>query len=385
MTGDVGALTTEVTENTETIFFCVLRVLRGKKLVAAACVVAAALWLWGRTAAIAAQAGTLAAIVEGARKEGTVSLKLHPGLAGKGIERLKRGVAERYGVALQIAYVPSASYPLALAKAMFEYKAGAPPSFDLLPFDDANLAQAVSAGIVEKVDWKPLLAPGTPAEVVHANGYAISTHTNHIGLVYNPGVVSAQDVPKTLKDLVHPKWRGKIIVFPYTNLYLGYSVVLGVDQTLAVLRDMMKNEPTVEIYARGVTRYMAGEYPLLLTSSGSFTQIKRKGVAAQWSSLDVSFSTTHFAVVLKGAKHPNAAKLVALYLASPEGHKLMVEEAGEGSLFYPGDVEQEIAQEDRRRGLKMYNPTSWPGAMDLLLSQKGAQVEQEIGRILRSR
>jgi ABC-type Fe3+ transport system substrate-binding protein len=101
--------------------------------------------------------------------------------------------------------------------------------------------------------------------------------------------------------------------------------------------------------------------------------------------LDVSFSTTHFAIVMKGAKHPNAAKLVAIYLAGPEGHKLMLEEAGEGSLFYPGDVEQEIAQEDRRRGLKMYNPTTWPGAMDLLLSQKGAQTEQEIGRILRSR
>ena len=337
------------------------------------------------SALFALQSGTLATIVEGARKEGTVSLKLHPGLAGKGIERLKRGVAERYGVILQIEYTPSASYPLALAKATFERKAGAPPSFDLLPFDDGNLAQALSAGLAEKIDWKPLLAPGTPSQAVHVNGYALATHTNHIGLVYNPSIVSAPEVPRSLKDLANSKWRGKVIIFPYTNLYLGYSIVLGADPTLAVLREIMKNEATVEIYARGVTRYMAGEYPLVLTSSGSYTQIKRKGVPAQWSSLDVSFATNHFAIVLNGARHPNAAKLVALYLASPEGHRLMLEEAGEGSLFYPGDVEQEIAQQDSKRGLKVYNATNWPGALELLLSPKGAQVEQEIGRILRSR
>ena len=109
------------------------------------------------------------------------------------------------------------------------------------------------------------------------------------------------------------------------------------------------------------------------------------GVPAQWNSLDVSFSTIHAAVVLKGARHPNAAKLVALYLASPEGHKLMLAEAGEGSVFYPGNFEQEIVQEDRRRGLKVYNLLEWPGSLDFVLSPKGAQVEQEMGRILRGR
>lgn len=346
--------------------------------------VAALAWIGG-VPNVAAQSTPLAAIVEGAKKEATVSIKLHPGLAGKGIERLKRGVAERYGIHLQISYVPSTSYPQALAMATIEHKAGAPPSFDLLPFADAELAQAVSAGIAEKVAWKPLLAPGTPPQVIQFDSYALSTHTNHIGLVYNPSVVRVQEAPKTLRDLANPKWRGKLIVFPYTPIYLSYAIVLGVDQTLAALREIMKNLPTVEIYSRSLTRYMAGEYPLLLTSSGFFTQIKRKGIPAQWSSLDISRWTTHSVIVLNGARHPNAAKLVALYLASPDGHKLMLEEAGEGSVFYPGDVEQEITQEDRRRGLKVYNPIEWPGSLDFILSPKGGQVEQEIGRILRGR
>ncbi len=345
----------------------------------------AAAALCSTAASFAAQSGSLVTIVEGAKKERTVSIRLHPGLAGKGIERLKQSVNQRYGINLQIAYAPSSSYPQALAKAIFEKKAGAPPPYDLLPFADAELAQAVAAAIAEKVDWKPLLAPGTPPQVIQFDGYAISTHTNHIGLVYNPAVVSSQHVPATLKDLANPKWRGKLIVFPYTPIYLSYAIVLGVDSTLATLREIMKNEPTVEIYARGVTRYMAGEYPLLLTSSGFYTQIQRKGVPAQWTSLDISRWTTHSVIVLKGARHPNAAKLVAIYLASPEGHKLMLEEAGEGSVFYPGNFEQEIVQQDRRRGLKVYNLLDWPGSLDFVLSPRGAQVEQEMGRILRGR
>ena len=329
--------------------------------------------------------GPLAPFIEGAKKEGRVSVSLQSGLAGKGIERLRRGVAERYGVDLQIAYVPTTNYPQNLAKAIAEHKAGVPPSFDLLVFADATLAWAVSAGIVEKVDWDPLLAPGTPPEGIQLDGHAISTHTNHIGLVYNPTVISAEEVPQTLRDLADPKWRGKIILFPYASLYLGYAIVMGVDETLARLRAIVKNEPTVEIYTQGLTRYMADEYPLLLISSGFLLEIQRKGVPAEWSSLDFSFWTTHSVVVAKGARHPNAAKLVALYMASPEGHRLMLEELGSGSVFYPGNIEQEINEEDHRRGLKVYNPVEWPGSLEFLLSEEGAQVEREISQILRGR
>lgn len=332
-----------------------------------------------------ADSGLLAPIIEGAKKEGTVSVTLHGGLAGKGIERLKQGIAARYGVNLQIAYVPVISYPQNLAKAIFEHQAGTPPSFDLLTFADAILAKAISAGLAEKIDWKPLLAPGTPPQIIQFDGYAISCHTDHIGLVYNPAVISAQEAPKTLKDLANPKWRGKIILFPYTSLYLGYAIVLGVEQTLSQLREIKKNNPTVEVFSRSLTRYMAGEYPLLLTASGFFADIKKQKIPAEWNSLDVSLWTTHSVMVSKGARHPNAAKLVALYLTSPEGRKLMLEQADVGSIFYPGNLEQDIDQTDRRRGLKVYNPSEWPGSLDFILSPKGAQVEQQIGRILRGR
>ena len=340
-------------------------------------------WSWGGVQAFGAVSPALSRVIEGAKKEGRVSVTLHASLYGKGIERLRRGVAERYGVDLQIDFTPARSYPETLGKAITEQKTGAAPSFDLIVLADATLAKAIAAGITEKVDWKPLLAEGTPPQVIQFEGNALSEHTNHFGLVFNPSVISPQEAPKSLKDLANPKWRGKIVMYPYTSTYLGYSFILSIDKTLSTLREIMKNAPVVDVYATGLTRYMSGEYPILLTASSFFWEAKRKGVPAQWVSPDISLNTIHASFVTKSARHPNAAKLVAVYLASPDGHKLMYEEAGAGSVFYPGNFEHDIDKEDRQLGLKVYHMQQVPGLLDYMLSEKGAPTEREIGQILK--
>jgi len=112
-------------------------------------------------------------------------------------------------------------------------------------------------------------------------------------------------------------------------------------------------------------------------------EAKAKGVPAQWVSPEISLNTIHSVVVTKGARHPNAAKLVAVYLASPDGQKLMYEEVRAGNMFYPGNIEHDIDREDRRLGLKVYSIQQVPGLLDYLLSEKGAQTEREIGQILK--
>lgn len=340
---------------------------------------------WGGAQSFGASSAALSRIIEGAKQEGQVAVTLDSKLAGKGIERLKKSIAERYGVNLQIDYAPVGSYPERLAKAITELKAGAAPSFDLMVFSDGIMSRAVSAGVGEKMDWKPLLDEGTPPEVIQFDGYALSTHTGHIGLIYNPAVIPPQDAPKSLKDLANPKWKGKLLVYSYTSSLLDYAFVLGVDKTLATLREIMKNNPVVDIYARNFTRFMAGEYPIVLISSEFLPDTQRKGVPARWVSPDISYIRIHSVMVTKGARNPNAAKLVAVYLSGPEGRKFMFEEAGAGSAFYPGNFENDIDQEDRKLGLQVFNLLKSPGALDFATSEKGKQVDREIGKILQGR
>ena len=342
-------------------------------------------WSLGAVQAFGAVSPALSRVIEGAKKEGQVSVILPTPLYGKGIERLRRSIAEKYGVNLQIDYTPVTSYPEQLAKAITEFKTGSAPSNDLMALSDATLAKAVAAGITEKVDWKPLLAEGTPPEVIQFDGNGLSEYTSHYGIIYNPTVISPQEAPKSLKDLTNPKWRGKIHIHPYTSVYLNYAYVLGIDRTSSTLREIMKNAPVMDIYARGLTRYLAGEYPILFAISSYFVHAKKKGVPAAWVSPDVSLSTVHAVYVAKGARHPNAAKLIAAFLASPDGNKYMIEEAEMGSGFYRGNFEHDIDQEDRKLGLKVYYVQEVPGLMDFMLSEKGGQLDQEIGRILKGR
>ena len=107
-----------------------------------------------------------------------------------------------------------------------------------------------------------------------------------------------------------------------------------------------------------------------------------RGVNAKWVSLDFSFNTHHAAVVPKGARSPNAAKLVAIYLAGPRGNRISQDLAYVGNAAYAGHLGHEIAQNDKKAGLKLVSPIADPNAMKFLLSDDGKSLEKTIGSII---
>ncbi|MBI4322442.1 MAG: extracellular solute-binding protein [Chloroflexi bacterium] len=325
----------------------------------------------------------LAQLIEAAKKEGQISVSLTPNLTGKGMERLRGEIRETYGVDLNITYEPSSSYPALAAKAIAEHKAGATSTFDLMQSSDANLSDMVAAGIVQKSDWQPLVAEGTAPEMVQWDGHALVIYTGHVGLIYNPRLIPAAEVPKSFSNLADPKWRGKLAILSYTSTYMSHVFLGSADGLLNDLRAIMKNQPLVDTYARITTRYLAGEYPLAMMGSMYYEDIRRKNYPVEWKSIDFSRVSVHALVVLKNAAHPNAAKLMAVFIASPKGQKLIQEEASGGSFFYPGNYEYDIHQQDQKAGLLLFNNQQYPGAKEYLLSDKAKQIEKQIGDILR--
>ena len=81
-------------------------------------------------------------------------------------------------------------------------------------------------------------------------------------------------------------------------------------------------------------RYLLDEISMAFTSDNYFKMALDKGVQAAWQSLDYADVREYFLVVRKGARRPSAAKLVAIYLASPEGARFTLEEAKAGNLYW---------------------------------------------------
>ena len=334
----------------------------------------------------AAPAGPLAQVIEGAKKEGTVLAKLPPGFAQKSMYRLEKNIKEKYGVDLKINFSPATNFPKDVSEAIMEQKAGVIPSYDLMTFTN-QITTANQAGVLESVDWKPLLSEGTNPNVVHdiplMRG-AIVCYTYHLGLMYNPEKVKADEVPKTLSDLANPKWKGRGGINFYPSSWSRCSFVLGKNKVLSALRAILRNGVIQGEYRDLFNRYLIGEIWFCTISSSHMGSAKEKGMPAAWQSLDFADIREVSMVVRKGASHANAAKLVALYLASPEGARFVFEEAGAGNFYYPGNYEHDIRLQNQRQRIPEVFGDRKPELLEFYTSKEAAQLEKEIALILQT-
>jgi hypothetical protein len=336
-----------------------------------------------------ADSSALGRIVEGAKKEGVVNLQISPSShTAVSMRRLAGGINKKYGVELDIQFAPTVRMAADLSKALMEHKLGSPPTYDLMSLSIGNVVRGIEGGIFEKVDWASLLDKGTPPEAILGKpgspvyGYGLVSYTAHRGLMYNPKRVSPEQAPKKLADLADPKWKGRVGIHNYPRVWAELAFVSGKERILSEIRAIMKNNAIQGAYSDLQKRYLLEEIWMAHSGSQYFQEATMKGMPAEWRSLELSDVVHYIVGVRTGAKNPNAAKLVALYLASAEGTTLHLEEAGAGNLLYPGNYEHAIATQDKKQALLDF-AWDYRGRHGFLLSREVQQWEKEIERIFR--
>ncbi|MBI2997639.1 MAG: extracellular solute-binding protein [Deltaproteobacteria bacterium] len=338
----------------------------------------------------AADVSPLARIIEGAKKEATVTVQISPsGHTATSMKRLSREIKGKYGVELDIQFAPSERMAVELSKALMEYKLGSVPTYDLMSLTIPNILRGAEAGVFEKVDWKSIIDKATPPEVVIGKpgtayyGVGLTSYTSHRGLMYNPQKVPAEKVPKTLAELADPKWRGKVGIHNYPRVWAEVAFIKGKEKTLSELRAILKNRPMQGSYADLQKRYLLEEIWLAHSGSAYLQEARMAGMPVEWQSLELSDILHNVVSVRTGARHPNAAKLVAVYLASTEGSRLSVEEAGAGNLYYPANYERTITAQDKKQGIPEF-AWDYPGRVEFILSKQVAEWEKEIEQIFKA-
>lgn len=290
--------------------------------------------------------GNLQQIIEVAKKEGEVFCALKSGFSPASMNRLEKEIRNKYRVDLKIRYSPNDSMPKALSTALMEDKVGATPSSDLLTLGAEYLVSGLEAGIFYKVDWRSLLpkeiSRGVIVNIAPFGDVGVSYYTSQHGLIYNTQKVSEKEVPRTMKDLADPKWKGKVGIFNYSAQWALRSHVLGKDNVYAVLHAILKNGAIQGTFVDVYNRFLLGEIWIAGISNSYFNEAKKKGVPTAWQNLDYVYEESRPLVLRKGSQHPNAAILVALYLVSPEGARFALEESGGGNSAYAGNYTYDI-------------------------------------------
>jgi iron(III) transport system substrate-binding protein len=258
-------------------------------------------------------------IVAAAKKEG--SLTLYASIAQSDITKLTAMFEKLYGVKVQVWRSGSDEV---LHRAITEANAKAYKA-DLF-YDPVTEVEALSREKLLQPVNSPVfkdLRPGSISEKRDRANVLISVFVQ----AYNTKVVKKEDLPKTFKDLLDPKWKGKIGIEAKEASWMGATVKAMGDEAggIKLFRDIAATNGISLRMGHSLTKNMvvAGEVPLALTVyTYMVDQAKRDGAPIDWFAIQPVIARANAIGIARNAPHPNAALLFYEFLLGPDAQKL---------------------------------------------------------------
>jgi len=282
-------------------------------------------------AAPAAEAAT-PALIEAAKKEGKVVYYTSVDLPLA--EKIAKAFEAKYaGIAVRVERTG--------AERVFQ-RIGQEYSSNIHAVDVVNSSDAAHF-IVWKRDG--ILQPYVPEDVAKhypvehkdADGMYASFRVGLSVIAYNTNMVKADEAPKSHKDLLDPKWKGKLL-----KAHPGYSGTI-MTATFQLSRDLgweyfeklaQQNVMQLQSSADPPKKLALGERPVQADGNEyNIFQIKEKG-----GPVEPVYATEGTPLVVgpngifKAAPNPNAARLFQQFCFSPECQQLIVDVGGQRSL-----------------------------------------------------
>lgn len=208
--------------------------------------------------------------------------------------------------------------------------------------DAATIEQLGRKGLLEP--YKSLAAARVPAEFQAAN----NTWTGVIGrartIMYNTSLVKPEEAPTSVFQLTEPKWKGKVAMASIreggVQLWLASLMLLkGEDFTVGYIKALKDNG--LKVLANHTEVYKAvgrGEVPIGLVNHYYYVFAKREGlpvgqVYPDQGPNDLGTLVMPLAVgIIKGARHPQAARAFVDYVLSPAGQEPLTKQENEFPL-----------------------------------------------------
>jgi iron(III) transport system substrate-binding protein len=207
----------------------------------------------------------------------------------------------------------------------------------------------VKAGVLAgPFEWRKLFS-NVPQLHISPDGYYAGVGFSTSIISYNPSLVPPNQVPKKWEDCLNPYWKGKFIVDARPKPFAALLLAWGEEKLLKYARDLKGNQPVFNrSQSEGINQVVSGEslmhcgtyYPT--TKSVLLRDAKANVAITMPSEVPVGIGTS--LAVMKGAANPNAALLLAGWLASPEGQK-GYDRIGRGSPFVEGSEKWKLIRE----------------------------------------
>ena len=218
---------------------------------------------------------------------------------------------------------------------------------------NADLIHTSDAGHFVLLKEKGLLMQYTPRGVESfpagfkdKNGYYFGMRATLSVIAHNPKLVSDKEAPQNWKDLLNPKWSGKLV-----TAHPGYSGIISTHVLALVnlygwdyFRDLAKNRLHIVQSANDPAGVVAsGERPVGVNGAEYFyykTQKQGNPIKIVYPKEGVPLVVSPVAIA-KDAPRPNAAKLFSEFIFSKESQQLLADKeglyTGHPEVTYPAD------------------------------------------------
>ena len=233
----------------------------------------------------------------------------------------------------------------ALLKRLTEEHAAGKYLADVVETSPEYVNLLVRASLLQDHFSPELSAYDDEAKVKGKSGVLAWTNREiYISLGYNTNLVPAADAPKTLKDYLDPKWKGKMAIAGTTT---GTQWIGAVWDTMG--REFLEKLSAQEINVQNMSGaalsglVASGEVPLSPTifNSNIFTH-KQKSAPVEWRPIDPVIAGVGSSGLIVNAPHPHAALLFLDYLHSKLGQQVAMKGGLSSARNDIGSLEQKF-------------------------------------------
>ncbi len=158
-----------------------------------------------------------------------------------------------------------------------------------------------------------------------------------VSLMINTQMVKPEDI-KSWRNLLEPKWKGKILLEDPTQAGAGNAIIQAVWQIMGIdyLKELAKQDVVINLDKRLQVEWVArGKYPVAFGYNAEILEEFRGAgapVAPHVPSEGTYFGAgVGYMAMLNKPAHPEAAKLFVNWFLSREGQSLFTKVATEGS------------------------------------------------------
>jgi len=262
----------------------------------------------------------MAKITTAAKKEGTVTM--YTTFAEKDQPTLIRPFEAKYGVKVVIW---RAGTDKVLQRTITEASAKK-YDVDLIHFGSPEMEALSREKILQAVN-SPVQRDLQPGSVPAHREWAATLLSVWVQ-GYNTQLIKKEDLPRTYRDLLDPKWKGKLGIEAKNQDWFAsvVDVMGGGEEGLKFFRDLVARNGISPRTGHTLLTNMviAGEVPLALTLYNYMPeQAKKKGAPIDWFALEPAVARSNAIGVARRAPHPNAALLFYEYMLG-EGQQYLV-------------------------------------------------------------